>query len=101
MIYCGDGGAYIDNITWTSWSQEAATGKGEYYKNLCEPECADGKIVHARVNVLLSDLTHQKEKFYFRTLDIRSATGKDFPWGESGVFVWDVMDFSEHMKWNQ
>ena len=98
MIYCGDGGAYISKIHWTSWSQNGARGTGEYYKNLCEPDCADGKIVHAPVNIRLSELTPRKRKFYLRTLDMSSVSGKDFPWGESGVFAWDVMEFGESME---
>jgi hypothetical protein len=94
MIYCGDGGAYISKIHWTSWSQEGARGTGVYYRNLCEPNCADGKIVHAPVNVSLSNLTHRKGKFYLRTLDMSSVSGKDFTWGESGVFEWDVMEYA-------
>ena len=101
MIYCGDGGAYIDKIEWNSWSQDGASGTGEYYKNLCEPDCADGKIVHAPVSVRLSELTPRKGKYYLRTLDMTSISGKDFPWGESGVFEWDVMEFIEHMNWVQ
>ena len=100
MIYCGDGGAYINKINWTSWGQDGATGTGEYYKNLCEPDCADGKMVHAPVKVALSDLTPRKGKFYLRTLDMSSVSGKDFPWGESGVFIWDVMEFAEQMNWD-
>ena len=101
MIYCGDGGAYIDKIEWDSWNQEGASGTGEYYKNLCEPDCADGKIVHAPVNVRLSELTPRKGKFYLRTLDMTSISGKDFPWGESGMFEWDVMEFIENMNWDE
>ena len=100
MIYCGDGGAYIDKITWNSWNQYGASGTGEYYKNLCEPDCADGKIVHAPVSVRLSNLTPRKGKYYLRTLDMSSVSRKDFPWGESGVFEWDVMEFIEHMNWD-
>ena len=98
MIYCGDGGAYIAKITWTSWSQDGATGTGEYYRNLCEPDCAEGKIVHAPVNISLSDLTPRKGKFYLRTLDMSSVSGKDFPWGESGTANWDVMEFGERLQ---
>ena len=101
MIYCGDGGAYIDKIEWNSWSQDGASGTGEYYKNLCEPDCADGKIVHAPVSVRLSELTPRKGKYYLRTLDMTSISGKDFPWGESGVFEWHVMEFIENMNWDQ
>jgi hypothetical protein len=100
MIFCGDGGGYIAKITWNSWSQDGATGTGEYYKNLCEPDCADGKIVHAPVKVSLSDLTPRKGKYYLRTLDMSSMSGKNFPWGESGVFEWDVMEFAEQMNWD-
>ena len=100
MIYCGDGGAYISKITWNSWNQDGATGQGEYYRNLCEPDCADGKIVHAQVQVSLSDLTPRKGKFYLRTLDMSSVSRKDFPWGESGFFKWDVMEFAEQMNGN-
>jgi len=101
MIYCGDGGAYIDKIEWDSWNQEGASGTGQYYKNLCEPDCADGEILHAPVNVRLSKLTPRKGKFYLRTLDMTSKSGKDFPWGESRVFEWDVMDFIEHLNWDK
>ena len=101
MIYCGDGGAYIDKIAWNSWSKDGATGPGEYYRNLCEPDCADGKIVHATVKVRLSNLTPRQGKFYLRTLDMTSFSGKDFPWGESGVFEWDVMDFAEQVNWDE
>jgi hypothetical protein len=98
MIYCGDGGAYIAKITWNSWSQDEATGTGEYYKNLCKPDCADGQIVHAPVNISLTDLTPRKGKFYLRTLDMSSVSGKDFPWGESAEFVWDIMEFAHDFE---
>lgn len=98
MIYCGDGGAYISKIKWNSWSQSGASGTGEYFRNLCEPDCAAGKIVHAGVEVRLSDLTPRKGKYYLRTLDMSSLNGKDFSWGESGTFHWDVMEFAEQMN---
>jgi hypothetical protein len=100
MIYCGDGGAYVDKIRWDSWSPKGASGAGEYYKNLCKPDCADGEIVHAPVKVELSDLTLRKAKYYLRTLDISSSDGKDFSWGEVGTFHWDVMEFAEQMSWD-
>ena len=98
MIYCGDGGAYISQIKWKTWGKDGATGTGEYYRNLCEPNCADGQIVHAPVRVRLGELTPRNGKYYFRTLDMSSLSGKDFPWGESGIFEWDVMEFAENTK---
>ena len=100
MIYCGDGGVYISKIKWKTWNKDGASGRGEYYRNLCQPDCADGKIVHAPVKVSLSELTPRKGKFYLRTLDMSSASGKDFSWGEAGMFEWDVMEFAEMMDWD-
>jgi hypothetical protein len=100
-IYCGDGGALINKIKWKSWSKKGATGVAEYSKNLCDPNCADGKIVNAQVNVWLSNLTHWNGKYYLRTLDMRSINGKNFPWGESGSFTWDVAEFAESMSRNE
>ena len=92
MIHCADGGAYISKVKWKTWSKDGASGTGEYYRNLCEPDCADGQIVHAPVGVRLSELIPRKGKFYLRTLDMSSITGKDFPWGESSVREWEVME---------
>jgi hypothetical protein len=39
-LTCADGGLYVDQITWTSWSKTGATGTGTFYENLCEPSCA-------------------------------------------------------------
>jgi hypothetical protein len=98
-LTCADGGLYVDKIQWTSWSQNSATGTGIFYENLCEPSCAEGKHVSQEVNIKLSDLTPRKGKFYLRTLDIETATGKDFTWGRAGTYQWDVMEFVETMDW--
>lgn len=98
MIYCGDGGAYIDQIIWGSWSPAGASGTGEYYRNLCKPNCADGQIAHSPVNVSLTELAEREGKFYLRTLEIKSRDGKNFPWGEAGVSTWDLMEYIEHMN---
>lgn len=98
---CADAGLYVDKIKWTSWSQYGATGTGIFYENLCEPSCAEGKQVSEAVKVELSNLTPRKGKFYLRTLDIKTVTGKDFTWGRAGTYQWDVMEFIEHMNWDK
>jgi len=97
---CADGGLYIDKIQWDSWSQKGATGTAIFYENLCEPSCAEGKQVSEEVKIKLSDITLRKGKFYLRTLDIETVTGKDFTWGRAGTYQWDVMEFIEHMNWD-
>ncbi len=98
---CADGGLYVDKIQWTSWSQRGATGTGIFYENLCEPSCAEGKQVGEEVKISLSNLTPRKGKFYLRTLDIKTVSGKDFTWGRVGTYQWDVMEFIENMNWDK
>jgi hypothetical protein len=98
---CADGGLYVDKIQWDSWSQKGATGTAIFYENLCEPSCAEGKQVSEAVNVELSNLTLRKGKYYLRTLDIETVSGKDFTWGRAGTYQWDVMEFIEHMNWDK
>ena len=98
MIMCADGGIYIEKIRWSSWSKEGATGTGIFSENLCDPSCAEGQRVEASVNLKLSDLTEQDGKYYLRSLDVSTTDGKDFPWGRTNGFEWDVMEFAEMMN---
>lgn len=100
-LTCADAGLYVDKIQWSSWSQLDATGTGIFYENLCEPSCADGQLVSEAVNVELSNLTLRKGKYYLRTLDIETVSGKDFTWGRAKSIKWDVMEFIEYMKWDK
>jgi hypothetical protein len=97
-ITCADGGIFVEMIQWSSWSQDGAAGTGIFSENLCQPNCAEGKRVTAAVNLTLSNLTKQNDKYYLRTLDITTSDGKDFPLGKVGSFQWDVMDFAEMMN---
>ena len=97
---CASGGFYLDQITWNTWSEEGATGSGIFHENLCEPSCAEGESVSEAVNVTLTELTPRKGKFYLRTLDIQTQSGKDFTWGRAGNYQWDVMEFIENMNWD-
>ena len=95
IITCADGGIYVEKIQWSTWGQEGATGIGIYSENLCEPSCAEGNRVTALVNLKLTNLTEQNGKYYLRTLDITTSNGKDFPWGRTNGFQWDLMEFAE------
>ena len=94
-VTCADGGIYVEKIKWNAWTKDGATGIGILSENLCDPSCAEGQRVEAPVNLGLSNLTEQNGKFYLRTLDISTSDGKDFPWGKTNVFQWDVMEFVE------
>ena len=100
IITCADGGSYVEKIKWSTWNRDGATGRGTLSENLCEPSCAEGQRDEVLVNLGLSNLTEHNEKYYLRTLDIRTVDGKDLPWSNTNGFEWDVMDFAEMMKSN-
>jgi hypothetical protein len=89
-ITCADGGILVEEIRWSTWGEDGATGLGIYSENLCEPNCAEGRRVNAAVKLTLSNLTEQNDKNYLRTLDITTSDGKDFPWGRANGFQWDL-----------
>ena len=99
-LTCADGGLYVDEITWTTWSKTGATGTGTFFENLCEPNCAEGEQVSAPVKIALTELSPRNGKNYLRTLDISTQGGKDFPWGRANGLQWDVMEFAEMMDWD-
>ena len=100
-LTCADGGLYVDQITWVTWTKEGATGSGIFHENLCDPSCAEGESVSEAVKLTLTDFTPRKGKFYLRTLDIETQSGKDFNWGRANGYEWDVMEFIEMMGWDE
>ena len=100
-LTCADGGLYVDQITWKTWTKEGATGSGIFHENLCEPSCVEGESVSQTVKLTLTELTPRKGKFYLRTLDIDTQSGKDFNWGRANGYEWDVMEFIEMMGWDE
>ena len=99
-LTCASGGFYVDEITWNTWTKEGATGSGIFHENLCDPSCAEGESVSEAVKLTLTELTPRKGKFYLRTLDIETQSGKDFNWGRANGYEWDVMEFIEMMGWD-
>ena len=93
VLTCADAGWMVHKITWQTWGIAGATGTGYFSENLCEPNCAEGKRVEEQVKIKLSGLTPFKGKFYLRTLDINTVSGKDFRWGRADGLEWDVMEF--------
>jgi hypothetical protein len=77
--YCADAGTGVVKIKWTSWTSTRATGTGSYYVNLCEPNCADGKLVWAKVKVVLSGAKFTRGKRYLMNVNVSSLNGKPLP----------------------
>jgi hypothetical protein len=91
----------VHSITWTQWGVDGAEGTGVFREKLCDPSCAEGDIEQEQVKVELSDLAEREGEFYLRTLDISTASGKDFKSGRADGLEWDVMEFIEVMNWDQ
>jgi hypothetical protein len=97
MLTCGDGGMYVNKISWSRWGSKGAQGIGTYNVNDCDPDCADGTFHSAKVKVHLSRLTEKDHKFYLRAMEIRSMDGKNLPESGESLMEWDVMEFAEMM----
>ena len=78
MLTCADGGWMVHSITWSRWGMGGAEGTGIFREKLCEPSCAEGEVAEETVKVRLSDPAEREGEFYLRTLDISTASGKDF-----------------------
>jgi hypothetical protein len=94
MLTCADGGWMVHSITWSKWGIGGAEGTGIFREKICEPSCAEGEIAEETVKVNLSDLAERQGEFYLRTLDISTASGKDFFSGRANGLEWDVMEFA-------
>ena len=95
LLTCADGGWMVHSISWSKWGIGGAEGTGIFREKLCEPSCAEGEVAEEKVKVNLSDLVEREGEFYLRTLDISTASGKDFISERANVLEWDVMEFSK------
>jgi hypothetical protein len=87
--YCADAGTGVVKIKWTSWTSTRAIGTGSYYVNLCEPDCADGKLVWAKVKVVLSGAKFTRGKRYLMNVTVSSVNGRPLPEAEgSNTISW-------------
>jgi serine/threonine protein kinase len=42
LLYCGDAGAGLQNLTWSGWGEPTATAEGNFWRKNCKPDCASG-----------------------------------------------------------
>jgi hypothetical protein len=99
-ITCADGGQYIDDITWDTWSSSGAQGTGVYHVNDCDPNCAEGDFLSAPVTIQLSNLSTYQGKSYLRTMTFESVRGEKLPNSDQSFYQWDLMEFVEGMEKN-
>jgi hypothetical protein len=68
VLACADDGIGVEHLTWNSWASGAAAGQGLLWENLCQPNCATGKIATYPVAVTLSAVKTSSQGPYFSSL---------------------------------
>jgi hypothetical protein len=91
--YCADAGAGVAKIKWTSWTNSRAQGTGTYYVNICDPNCADGKIVSIKAKVVLSGAKITRGKRYLMNVTVSSVNGKPLPDSQGSNTIKWVSDY--------
>jgi len=54
ILFCGDDGAYVNHIHWSSFGGATARGSGTYAFNPCKPDCAASKYKTYSVKLVVS-----------------------------------------------
>ncbi|MFI7296054.1 hypothetical protein [Streptomyces sp. NPDC050121] len=63
LVACGDGGAMLDNLTWTNWGEETATATGWKWERVCNPSCVNGTQARSPATVTVFGLTGGRYTF--------------------------------------
>ncbi len=83
---CADGGDGISDIAWSKWEVSGADGVGVFFKNLCDPSCAEGKFIYTDVTLKLSVPVQIGKLAYLTLIDYQEIdkNGKVVEIGLSG-----------------
>ncbi len=90
LKFCADGGVAIGGIEWETWSAHGATGTGKYQINDCSPNCADGKIYYADVQIQLSKSKTLNGKDVLTFISLKTKDGKNLPLSSSPRDAWPL-----------
>jgi len=91
--FCADAGNGITKIKWSSWTSTKAVGTGSFYVKLCDPNCADGKVVWAKAKVVLSGAKFTRGKRYLMNVTVSSVNGKPLPGETKSTSIRWVTDY--------
>jgi hypothetical protein len=70
VLACADNGIGVEHMTWSNWDGTTATGQGLLWENLCQPNCATGKIATYPAAVTLSGVKASAQGPYFSSLAV-------------------------------
>jgi hypothetical protein len=79
-IACADGNSSLTGLRWSKWKADEGIARGTWLLNVCEPDCAAGRIGRTRVTVRVWRLRAcpalQREIYTRMTLGTREADGE-------------------------
>ena len=89
-LTCADGGISVQDIKWNIWRASGSSGTGVHTVNQCKPDCVTGKWIEVPVEVKLTRLMTDGDKFYLTSFNAYSLDGEvlDMGW----TFPWEFED---------
>jgi hypothetical protein len=77
VVFCGDAGVIVDDISWNHWGYRSADGGGTAFTKTCDPDCATGGFDRDRVSVHLSRRHRcgSSGRRYFLRITVRYPAG--------------------------
>ena len=88
--FCTDASVEIDQIKWTTWSTEGATGEGVYKINDCQPTCIAGKLHYTDVEIILNKSKSIDGKKILTFISIKTKDEKNLPLSDSYSDAWPL-----------
>lgn len=78
ILLSGDGSLFVNDLSWTGWGSEGATGHGTLKIDNCEPNCAQGGFKDYEATIVLDGLTpYNGGKQAYDTMSV-DAPGSSF-----------------------
>jgi hypothetical protein len=78
ILLSGDGSLFVNDLSWTGWGSEGATGHGTLKIDNCEPNCAQGGFKDFEATIVVDDLTpYHSGKQAYDTMNV-DAPGSRF-----------------------
>ena len=78
ILLSGDGSVFVNDLAWTGWGSEGATGHGTLKIDNCKPNCAQGSFKDYEATIVVDNLTpYDSGKQAYDTMNVE-APGSPF-----------------------
>jgi hypothetical protein len=73
ILLSGDGSIFVNDLSWTGWGSEGATGHGTLKIDNCEPNCAQGSFKDYAATIVVDGLTpYDSGKQAYDTMNVET-----------------------------